>query len=146
MKITLKELLVSGQGVDTEALLEDWRWLVGHGMAVVLITAMGDLFLVDTDGRVYWLRACIGEMFFAAGSVKEFQASAQEMENAKKWFMPHVVGQLIEVGMTLGPGKCYSFIKPPSLGGEFEIENIEVSGLAAHFSVMGKVHEKLKGG
>ncbi len=146
MKITLKELLVSAHGVDTEALLEDWRWLVGHGMAVVLITAMGDLFLVDTDGRVYWLRACIGELFFAGSSLKEFKASAQEMENAKKWFMPHVVGQLMEVGMTLGPGKCYTFIKPPSLGGEFEIENIEVASLRVHFGMMGKIHEKLKKG
>jgi hypothetical protein len=144
MKITWTELVMSGEGSGLEELLEDWRWLVGPGMKVVLVTAMGDLFLASGSGEVVWLDTRVGQLFEAADSVEAFQKGAQEDENLVAWFMPEIVAGLIEDGKQLGKGQVYGFKQPPVLGGALEMRNVQVMDAAAHFSMMGQIHEQVR--
>lgn len=73
MKITWNELTINPDGIDFDALLDDWRWLVPESMSPVLLSALGDLFLVDQDNTVHWLDAGSGTLTQVADSPQVFQ-------------------------------------------------------------------------
>lgn len=144
MRITWKELTVDFQKPGADDLLDDWRWLVGNSVCLLLVSAIGDMFLADTDGRVFWLDTGTGQLQQIAESVGEFQRLRQLAEQADQWFIPQLVGDLIASGIRLSPGQCYSYKMPPILGGEIEPNNFEPTDLSVHFSLLGQIHRQVK--
>jgi hypothetical protein len=144
MRITWNELTVNFQTPGADDLLNDWRWLLGNSMRLLLVSALGDMFLADAEGRIFWLDTGAGQLQQIAGSEKEFKQLMQQKENADQWFIPQLVGDLMDGGMRLGPGQCYSYKKPPVLGGEIEPGNFEPADLSVHFSLLGQLHRKVK--
>ena len=49
MALTLNDLTVSISHLDRHALLGDWLWLTGANKVPVLVTALGNAFLIDKD-------------------------------------------------------------------------------------------------
>ena len=47
--MTLADLTVDVDHLDRDRLLDDWRWLIGSAKRLVLVSAIGDAFLQDTD-------------------------------------------------------------------------------------------------
>lgn len=144
MRITWNELTVSPNGVDLPGLLEEWRWLANESFEPVVISALGDLFLRDGEGRIYWLDVGWGELTEVAASGEEFKQLMTQPENANQWFVPQLIGDLLTSGKKLGPGECFSYIKPPVLGGEVDPGNFEPTDLQVHFSVLGQIHRQVK--
>lgn len=144
MRITWNELLVKPQGIDLVGLLDDWRWLVDESYQPYMLTALGDLFLQAADGRIFWLSTGWGELTEVAADADEFDQLRVQRDNANEWFQPSLVGDILTAGQQLGPGQCFSFIHPPALGGEFEVENFEPCDAQVHFSMLGQIHEQAK--
>jgi hypothetical protein len=48
MRITWNELTVAFDPNKSDALLEAWRWLVGDDVQLVVVSALGDLFLRES--------------------------------------------------------------------------------------------------
>ena len=144
MHITWNELTVNFQKHGADDLLRDWRWLVGDSMRLLIVSSLGDMFLADAGGRVFWLDAGAGQLQQVAGSAEEFKRLMQQRENAAQWFIPELVGDLMARGVRLGPGQCYSYKKPPILGGEIEPANFEPANLSVHFSILGQIHQRVK--
>jgi hypothetical protein len=144
MRITWNELTVNFQTHGADDLLCDWRWLLGDSMQLLLVSALGDMFLADAEGRIFWLDTGTGQLQQIAGSETEFKQLMQQKENADQWFIPQLVGDLMAGGIRLSPGQCYSYKKPPILGGEIEPANFEPADLSVHFSLLGQLHRKVK--
>lgn len=144
MRITWNDLTVDPDDVDLELLLSSWRWLVNEEYQPVVISALGDIFLCHDNGSVHWLDTGIGELTEVASSVEEFQQLIVVPENADQWFIPQLVGDLKTVGKNLGPRQCYSYVVPPILGGEIEVDNFQVMDLLVHVDVLGQIHEQVK--
>ncbi len=144
MHITWNELTVDFQKHGAEDLLRDWRWLVGDSMQLLLVSSLGDMFLADADGRVFWLDTGAGQLQQVAETAKDFKALMQQPENADQWFIPQLVGDLMVSGVRLAPGQCYSYKKPPILGGEIQPGNFEPCDLSVHFSILGQIHRQVK--
>lgn len=144
MQITWKELTIDPDTIDSAHLLDSWRWLVEPNMQPMIVSSMGDLFLRTLEGKVYWLNTVDGQIGLAAESVAEFREEMTKREATEEWFLPGMVGQLLEAGVKLGPGECYSFTRPPILGGAFEVENVKPCSIAVHFGLMGQLHEQIK--
>jgi hypothetical protein len=144
VRITWNELTVNFQTPGAEELMRDWRWLLGDAMQLLLVSALGDMFLADAEGRIHWLDTGTGQLQQIAGDEKEFKQLMQQQENAVQWFVPQLVGDLMESGLRLGPGQCYSYKKPPILGGELDPGNFEPTDLTVHFSLLGQIHQKVK--
>ena len=53
MSLTWNDLTVSFEHLDRERLIEDWKWLVGSSLPI-LITSVGDAFLQNDLGEIYW--------------------------------------------------------------------------------------------
>jgi hypothetical protein len=76
-------------------LLEEWRWLLGDSMQLFLVSSMGDMFLGNPEGQVFWLDIPTGRLAQVAGSQQEFKQVMQQRENADEWFIPQLVGDLM---------------------------------------------------
>jgi hypothetical protein len=141
MRITWDEFTVPFK-LGEEDLFSDWRWLVGETAQPILVTALGDAFMQETDGSVQWLDAGRGEYTKVAATQDEFKQSMAA--NADEWFVPQLVGDLIASDATLGPGQCFSFKKLPVLGGDYDPGNFEPTDLSVHFSLSGQIHQQVK--
>ena len=144
MRITWNELTVRLDNQSSDDLLGEWRWLVGNEACLLMVSSCGDMFLSDSQGHISWLDCGTGQLQQIAGSVAEFDTLRQQRENADQWFMPQLVGDLMARGVKLGPGECYSYKKPPVLGGRIEPSNFEPTDLSVHFGILGQIHRQVK--
>ena len=144
MHITWNELRVDFQKHGADALLQDWRWLLRDSMQLLLVSSLGDMFLADAHGRVFWLDTGTGKLQQVAESAEEFKNLIQQPENADQWFIPQLVGDLIVSGVRLAPGQCYSYKNPPILGGEIQPANFLPCDLSVHFSILGQIHRQVR--
>lgn len=144
MRITWNELTVGFDPSKCNALLEDWRWLIGDDVQLVVVSALGDLFLGDAQGHILWLdvgAACLTQV---AESTEEFKRLMQQNEHADEWFVPQLVGDLIVSGKRLADGQCYSYKVPPMLSGKIELENFEPTDLLVHCSMLGQIGRQIQ--
>ena len=144
MRITWNELTISPDGLDFDSLLKEWRWLVPESMSPVVVSALGDLFLRDVDDSIHWLDTGAGNLTRVADSTEHFKELMVQPDYANEWFIPYLIGDLIESGETLGDGQCYSCDLPPGLGGEFIVENVKPTDIRVHFSMFGQVFRQTR--
>jgi hypothetical protein len=64
--------------------------------------------------------------------------------NANDWLMIPLVDRCVTAGMVLGTNQCYGFKTAPTLGGEYEVANVELSDVPVYLAVMGQIHEQIK--
>ena len=143
MPLTWNDLTVSFEHLDRARLIEDWEWLVGSAKPI-LITSVGDAFLQNETGEIYWLITGSAEFDKVAGSYEEFQGKLQDNELVHEWFLVPVVAQLKEQGVELEHGKLYGFKQLPVLGGEYEAGNFELTDIEVHFAMAGQMNFQIK--
>lgn len=144
MRITWNELTVGFDPNKSAALLEDWRWLIGDNVQLVVVSAIGDLFLRNTEGRILWLDVGAARLTQVAESSEEFKRLIQQVEHADEWFVPQLIGDLIVSGKRLSAGQCYSYKMPPMLSGKMELDNFEPTDLQVHCSMFGQIGQKIQ--
>ncbi len=139
-----EDLVVPLAGIDTGAVLELWLWLIPESHRPLFATALGDLFLTASDGRVLWLDMGDGQLQEVAASEAEFEQAAADPDNNSLWFGAVLVDDLRAAGKVLGPGECYCYLQLPMLGGTYEPGNFRVYDVVTHFRVCGPIHEQLR--
>jgi type VI secretion system (T6SS) immunity protein Tdi1 len=143
--MTLDDLTVNFKHLDRGELLSDWRWLTGSGKLPILLTASGDAFLQDeNDDSIYVLDVVAGESKRVADAPVEFQALLADRDFVMSHFAVEMVSDLRQSGKMLASGQIYSFKKPPILGGEHVLENIDATDIDVHFSLTGQIHEQVR--
>ena len=143
MPLTWDDLTVSFEHIDRTKLVEDWQWLVDSSLPI-LITSVGDAFLQNENGEIYWLITGSAELQKVANSYEEFQAKLNDNNLIHEWFLVPVVSQLKERGVQLEQGKLYGFKQLPVLGGKYEAENFELTDIEVHFAMSGQMNFKIK--
>jgi hypothetical protein len=137
-------LLANTDGIDVNALLSDWRWLVPENLKPTVTTAFGDLFLCDNAGKVHFLDTLYGELKQIANSQAEFEQLCEGREFRRKYFQSFFVMEMRKMHGELEVGECYSCDIPPTLGAQLEPEEFERTDLEAHLSILGQVHRQTK--
>ena len=143
VSLTWNDLTVSFEHLDRAKLIEDWQWLVGSALPI-LITSVGDAFLQTESGEVFWLITGSAEFEKVADSYEEFEGNLQDNELIKEWFLVPVVAQLKEQGAILEQGKLYGFKQLPVLGGKYEPDNFELTDIEVHFAMSGQMNLQIK--
>jgi len=144
MSITWNDLAVNFDHIDREKLVEDWQWLVGSSALPILITSVGDMFLQEVTGEIFWLITGSAEYKSVAESYDEFQDKLKDNEIVKEWFLVPVVSQLKENGIDLEQGKLYGFKQLPVLGGAYEASNFELTDIEVHLAMSGQMNLHIK--
>lgn len=129
--------------------LEDWRWLVGRAARPLLLTAMGDVFLIKPGGllrrhSVYLLETGTGRCERVASTYEELRELLSTSDSSAAWLLPELVASLRASGQTLSEGECYSPKLVPALGGTFEAANFAPVNWRVHLAITGQVHDNLK--
>ena len=144
MRITWNELTINPDGLDFDSLLLEWRWLVPESMSPVVVSALGDLFLRDADESIHWLDTGAGKLTRVADNGEHFKELMVQSDFSNEWFIPQLIGDLIESGQPLADGQCYSCDIPPGLGGEFTVDNVKPTDILIHFSMFGQIFRQIK--
>lgn len=144
MKITWNDLTIKFDHIDTKRLLESWDWLIGNDKKPILVSSIGDLFLVDNDGKYHWLNVGAGIIEKVAENETEFKEKLNNTEISEEWFLIELVAELKRNGLELTERKLYGYKTLPILGGKYEPENFELTDIEVHFELSGKIHKQIK--
>ena len=144
MRIKWDDLTVNFDDYQSEDLLEDWRWLIGSSAQPILISSVGDAFIQDETGKIFWLETGAGVITEVAPSYEEFKAALKDKEKVSELFLVPIVADLKALNISLERGQCYGYKHLPILGGQYEASNFEPTDLSVHFAVSGQICFQVK--
>ena len=139
----IEAYLMDQRDLDWSRLLADWARVLPSEFTVWIMNRYGDLFLVFDDGTIHMLDVS-GSLAKVAENRDDFCRKIDEGDNANIWLMIPLVDQLVETGVCLSPGQCYSFLIPPILGGEYSVGTPRFIPISEHYGVYASYHEQLK--
>lgn len=143
--MTLDDLTVKLDHLNSNKLLEEWVWLLGESKFPILLLASGDAFIQDKEtGFVYFLDTGSGLVEEVSKNPKDFRERLTDEDFVVDYFAMNFVVTLIENKLTLKKGQVYSTKIPLVLGGEVTLENINAMDIEVHFSILGQIHHQLK--
>ena len=144
MTPTYQELTKDITNLDVENILSGWQWLVHDIKEVIVMSCLGDLFLLGKDDSVYWLQTDVGILTKVAEDLQQFRQDLTDKDKIDNWFLPLLVEKLITSGKRLKENEVYSYKKIPVIGGEYTEDNIEPKDISIHFSLSGRICEQIK--
>ena len=98
------------------------------------------MFVQDADdATVHFLDVGVGQTHQVAGDPEELRALLTDKKFVVNHLAVQMVGALMQAGVRLGPGQIYSFKVPPHLGGQYALDNVEVSEIDVPFSITRQV-------
>lgn len=126
-------------GVNWPQALSGWAFLLPPKFSLLMVNRFGDVFIVQTDESVHMLNLVTGTLDRLADNIKDFADLLEVDVLRQNWLMTRQVDECIAAGMNLGPGQCYSYKVPPSLGGAIELDNIEITPVEDHYHAMAEI-------
>ncbi|MHA4847902.1 T6SS immunity protein Tdi1 domain-containing protein [Flavitalea antarctica] len=144
MELSFELLHKDIQIINIDILLKYWGWKIGDVKAIAHLTALGDLFFIGRDDGIYWLQTDCGNFSKVAESLERFEECLTDQGKIAEWFLPWLVQKLILAGRTLEPTEVYSYRKPPIIGGEYTIDNIEITDINAHLECSGQIFQGIE--
>ncbi|GAB4588286.1 hypothetical protein Ntsu_61180 [Nocardia sp. IFM 10818] len=124
--------------------LESWAWLGLEGKTPMCSSLFGDVFFLADDG-VWWLDTITGELTHEWGSVDEVEAALNSEEGQDKYLLAGLALAVAETGLVPAENQIYDFSHPPVLGGELDVENIEVATMDMSLNMLGQIHDQVRG-
>ena len=112
--------------------LRYWHWLVPRDFEVVCATCLGDAFLRDPHGSIWWLDVGGAELQLV-GQPGDSETRLEDPEQVNLWSGRVLREKLEEAGLRLEPRQCYTYLTHPILGGSYEPSNFRVIPLHTHF-------------
>jgi len=109
------------QPSEASGLLKFWRWLVPSSLNPVCVTKLGDLFLADQSGSVWFLDVGTGSLERVAESADAWVGRLSDPDQLNLWSARPLVDKLENAGLRLREGECYTYWQSPMMGGEYEV-------------------------
>lgn len=142
--VTWSDITIQPEEAAVAALRASWRWMLGDAWTPLLFSAIGDVFLELPAGAVWWLSTATGSLEQVADSQADFR-KLLETQRTDEWFLPGLVEALRRNGKKLQPHQCYTYaIFPVFTAGSFSAENMHPVSATEHFSLSGRVHERIR--
>jgi hypothetical protein len=139
----LSDLTLPNSEFDSEDILSGWRWLVGADSRAIVVTKTGDAFLEKPDG-VYFLNLGENRLERICQSIDAFKQLLAGGEFVAAHFLPQVQADFVASGQSLGKSEVIGYKLPPTVGGSFELNNLEATNVSVHFSILGQIAKKIK--
>ncbi len=124
--------------------LTDWQWLPGvAALTPLAVTALGDVFL-HGSGAVWFLDTIDGTLTQEWDTVQDLQAQLNTAEGQDRFLLAGLVVSAHERGLRPNEGQVLMLSVPPILGGQIDVENLEVYDLSVALSLLGQIHRQIK--
>jgi hypothetical protein len=144
MPFDVRDYLIDPAGIDWNAALAEWAWLLPNDFSLWLVNRFADLFIIPPDGSVQMLDVGIGTLTKLADSRDDFLGEIDRDDNGSNWLLMPLVDRLTADGVTLGPGQCYGYKTPPVLGGEYAVANVAVFPITDYLGAYGSIHDQIQ--
>jgi hypothetical protein len=144
MKRNLDDLTIRFNSDTSDRLTENWTWLIGKGKKVLLVSTIGDMFLTDSNKRVYWLDVGGGEFKLIADTIEDFDEKLKNVDQLNEWFMIDLATELRNSDNKLKDGQLFSYKKLPIIGGDYTVNNFAPLDILEHFAYTGDLHKQIK--
>src|ERR1043166_1922762 len=125
-------------------LLADWKAGIPPGASPWLLTKFGDVFFCQAEGKIGMLQVSGFRYQVVANDKIDFLEWLVDPDKMADWFLAPLVDSLEIVGRHLESEQCYSFIKPPGLGGDLTVANVMAIPIREHFGLWGEVFRQIK--
>jgi ribosomal protein L16 Arg81 hydroxylase len=136
-EVSLDRYILEPNDEIVDALINHWSWIFEDDISIVMMSRLGDFFLEDDNGIIYWLNTGTGELDRIAASDAEFQQLLQT-ESFDDWFLTDLVDECHAAGLVPGDGEVLSYkILPIFEEGEYTVENMHVISAEAHLEYSG---------
>jgi hypothetical protein len=132
--MNILDYLIDPAGQDWAGLLAPWSPPLPPRFTIWLVNRLGEPFVLSEAGQVIRLDVGAGKPEIVAASREEFARLLEAGSNAERWLRLRLIDSCRSAGMRLGPGECYGFRLPPTLGGRYEMTNLVPTHLAIHYS------------
>src|SRR5262249_54121563 len=93
-------------------------------------------------GAVSVLDAGPGTLQQVAVNGDDFRNRLKDKSFVVEHFAPIIIIRMRERGLKLSPGQIYSFLVPPTQGGEYSPDNLAPTNVETHFSTLGQLHDQ----
>lgn len=123
--------------------LQAWRWIGMEGLTPWFASVFGDVFLIGDDG-VYLLDIAAGELSREWSSPAEAKRVLGTDDGLDEYLLAGLAFAAADAGLEPQASQVFDYKVPPVLGGEFEVENLTVSGFEAVLHLTGRLHEQVK--
>jgi hypothetical protein len=134
---------IEPESQEATSWLNYWHWLVPSSFRVICATVLGDAFLRDPHGSVWWLDAGSGKLELV-GDQATWEQRLGDPAQINLWSGRTLVPRLEEAGLSLRSGQCYTYLTSPILGGTYDPSNFKVVAVQTHFNIWGPILEQLK--
>ena len=128
--------------LEVDELLKDWRWLCPEPMALLAVSAFGELLLQKPDGKVVLLDIHEGKLIPIAETVAGCETFLSDPKNAAEILKLDFVRKAKSRGLELRPGQCFTY-KVPVVAAQ-EAPEICVMSIYEAVGFLGDVHRQIK--
>jgi len=130
-------------GLETERLLSDWRWLCPAQMSILARNVFGELFLQDKTGSVFWLNTTVGKLSKVADSKGEFLEMAESSQKRQEWFVEQEAGAYANRGLVPNSTQCIGFGVPAVFAEGGAFDTAFIADIYEHVSLLGDLHRQI---
>lgn len=129
-------------GLDTERLLAEWRWLCPNRLRMVARNVFGELFLQHESGAIFRLNTTTGKFSKVSESESEFQTLAKR-EKCSEWFAESESLAYERLGLTPNSSQCIGFPVPAVFAEGGRPDTAYVADLYEYVSFLGDLHRQI---
>ncbi len=144
MPLTWDDIKIDLGEEEITQLLSHWNWLVPSNMNPILVSSLGDMWLSNQEGQIFWLNVGVGCLEKVANTETEFMVKLNDDEIANEWFMFELLLEIKNNGLKLNQGELFGYVLLPIIGGKYIANNFETTCIHRHFSYAGQIHQQLR--
>ena len=115
----------------------------GSDAKSLALSRSGDAFVLEPDGRVWWLDTGAGEFTEVAPTIEAFDQLLSDPKEATRVLLTPVVEEFIRLHGPFLPGRCLGYTQLPILGGSYTVENRWSAPASEHFALTGEIHRQI---
>ncbi|MFC4061196.1 T6SS immunity protein Tdi1 domain-containing protein [Planomonospora corallina] len=123
--------------------LESWHWIGLEGKVPVLASLFGDVVFRAEDG-FWWLDTIEGSLTRPWEDADAVRAELNTVAGQERYLLVGLVRAAVRQGLAPAAEQVYDFKHPPVLGGEVDLDNLEVIDFAVGLNIAGQIHEQVR--
>ncbi|MEM8931977.1 MAG: DUF4262 domain-containing protein [Acidobacteriota bacterium] len=139
----LDELLLQPSDIGDGDILDAWRWRIGPDVEPMAVTLFGDVFVTAPDGHIHWLDT--GSNLYETVAADRDAWRQLVSRNLPVFLHASTLLHLRSLDWAPDEGQVYSWIRPPILGGDDTVDNVDRVSAAVHLSNSGRTAKSARG-
>lgn len=129
---------------DVADALGGLTWIGLDGLEPAAVSAFGDIFFRAADGSVKLLDLVEGRLTQMSGTWSELETQLNNADRQDDLLLAGLVMAARRKGLVPDDGECYDFKKPPVLGGEMSVEQMDKTFFVVKVHIAGQIHRQVK--